>query len=130
MDTLNRDTVGQHVTILGWLMIISNALFLVIGAFVFMLLTGIGAVSGDFDAVRILTLIGTLVGGLLTVLGLPGILAGYGLLKRAAWGRILALVVAFLGLLNFPVGTAVGLYALWVLLQTAASDYFNAPAWA
>ena len=56
---------------------------------------------------------------------MPGLLAGYGLLKRASWGRVLAIVVGVLGLFNFPVGTVIGIYSLWVLLQNAATDYFT-----
>jgi hypothetical protein len=51
--------------------------------------------------------------------------AGYGLLRRRAWGRILALVVGFLGLVDFPLGTAIGIYTFWVLLQDSAADYFT-----
>ena len=61
------------------------------------------------------------------VLGIQGMVAGYGLLRRKAWGRILAMVVGFLGflgLVNFPLGTAIGIYTFWVLLQDSAADYF------
>jgi len=42
--------------------------------------------------------------------------AGWGLYERAPWGRILAIVVAFLSLLKFPFGTALGIWTLVVLL--------------
>ena len=112
--------------ILGWLYIVANAIFLIIGAFVFTLLTGIGVAAGDPDAVAILGVIGTSVGLLLAALSLPGIIAGYGLLTRRAWGRILALVVGIINLVNIPIGTIIGLYALWVLMQENAVDYFEA----
>ena len=48
--------------------------------------------------------------------GLAGVLAGYGLLNREAWGRVLALVLGFLALIHVPIGTALGVYTLWVLL--------------
>ena len=54
--------------------------------------------------------------------------ASYGLLARKPWARILALVVGILGLVNFPIGTAIGLYTFWVLTQPAAMDAFVAPA--
>jgi hypothetical protein len=40
------------------------------------------------------------------------------------WGRVLAIIVAVFGLINFPIGTAISIYALFVLLQNAAADYF------
>jgi hypothetical protein len=61
------------------------------------------------------------------VLAIPGLVAGYGLLARKAWGRVLAIVVGILGLINFPVGTAIGIYAILVLLQEGANGYFMSP---
>lgn len=48
--------------------------------------------------------------------GSAGLLAGWGLLNREPWGRVLALVLGFIALLNPPLGTALGVYTLWVLL--------------
>ena len=126
MNQLSVRDMHQHVTILGWLLIVAHAIFLVIGAFVFFLLTGIGVVSGDRQAFAVLGIVATFVGGLLAVLGIPGILAGVGLLRRRNWGRVLAIIVTVLGLVNFPLGTILGVYALWVLLQNSASEYFGA----
>lgn len=124
MDTRE---IQQHVSILGWLYIVGHALFLVVGMFVFILLTGIGVATGEPETRTILSAVGTSVGLLLAALAVPGLAAGYGLLTRKPWARVLALVVGILGLVNFPVGTAIGLYALWGLTQPAATDYFAAP---
>jgi hypothetical protein len=127
VNVLSVRDMEQHVPILGWLLIAGNAIFLGIGAFVFVLLTGIGTVSGAGEAQGILTIVGASVALLLTLLALPGIIAGYGLLTRRPWGRILAIIVAILGLVNFPIGTAIGIYVIWVLFQQAANDYFTTP---
>lgn len=42
--------------------------------------------------------------------------AGWGLMERTSWGRIVAIVAAFLSLLKIPVGTALGIWTLVVLL--------------
>jgi hypothetical protein len=123
---MSESQMQQHATILGWLHIVGNAVMLLLGCFVFALLWGIGAATGDPDALRVLGIVGSSVGALLVILGIPGVVAGYGLLRRKAWGRILAMVVGFLGLVNFPLGTAIGIYTFWVLLQSAANDYFTA----
>ena len=52
MNQMSKQDLQQHVTILGWLHIIGHALFLIIGLFIFTLLTGIGAFSGDPEANR------------------------------------------------------------------------------
>jgi len=113
-----------HISILGWLHIANSAILLVVGGFVFFLLAGIGFATGDPSATAILSIVGSGVGILLMALALPGLLAGYGLLKGKSWGRILAIVVGILGLLNIPIGTLIGVYTLWVLLQEDAEAYF------
>lgn len=125
MSQLSLTQLRQHVTILGWLYIIANAFFLVIGLFVFLLLSTIGAVSRDPQATMILGIVGTGVGILIAALSIPGIVAGFGLLGQKLWARYLAIVVAVLGLINFPLGTLIGIYTLWVLFQESAADYFQ-----
>jgi hypothetical protein len=55
------------------------------------------------------------VSGVFFALGVPSLLAGIGLLKQMRWARTLAIVLAILALASFPVGTAAGVYTLWVL---------------
>jgi hypothetical protein len=42
--------------------------------------------------------------------------AGYGLMERAPWGRVLAIVAAFLSILKIPLGTALAIWTLVTLL--------------
>jgi hypothetical protein len=118
----NMDT---HIKLLGWLNIGLGILGLLIGAFVFLILVGVGTISGDQEAMMILGVVGVFVGGFLVLLSLPGIIAGYGLLRRQTWARYLALIVGFLSLFNVPVGTLIGGYTLWVLLQDRAAAEFH-----
>ena len=125
---IDKDSdLQQHVTILGWLYVVGHALFLLAGLVVFTLLTSIGLSVPDPEARAVLLIVGPAVGLLLIVLALSGLAAGYGLLTRKPWARVLAIIVAILGLPNFPLGTAIGLYALWVLFPTRARDYFTTP---
>jgi hypothetical protein len=125
MKQLDLHQIELHVPVVAWLLILGHAIFIVVAIFLFSLLAGIGVASGDQTALAVMSLIGTLLAGLLVALGLPGLVAGFGLLARKAWARVLAMVVSVLGLMNFPLGTLIGAYAIWVLLQDAAGDYFN-----
>jgi hypothetical protein len=42
--------------------------------------------------------------------------AAWGLMERAPWGRVLAIVAAFLSLFKFPIGTAIGIWTLVTLM--------------
>ena len=57
-----------------------------------------------------------------------GIAAGLGLLQRQDWGRILAIVLGVISLINIPFGTALGIYTLWVLLSPGADKEYEALA--
>ncbi len=52
-------------------------------------------------------------------------ITGYGLLKARSWGRVVALIMAFLMLLDLPFGTALAVYTLWVLLPAEAGEEYQ-----
>jgi hypothetical protein len=121
--------LDKHITILGWLYLALNIFTLFIGVFVFFILIGTGLLSGDGEAMSVLAIVGTFVLGILVVISIPGILAGWGLLKRKSWARVLALVIGFLSLMSVPFGTLLGVYTIWALLANEeASHYFAAYA--
>jgi hypothetical protein len=128
MNQLNERDMQLHVSILGWLFVLGNGILLLMGLLGFLFFTGIGVVGaadGDPKALAILGLVGTTGLLLFAVLSVPGLLAGYGLLTRRSWSRVLAVVMGVLGLINIPVGTLIGAYALWVLFQESATGYFT-----
>jgi uncharacterized membrane protein (Fun14 family) len=55
-------------------------------------------------------------------------LVGFSLMTRQSWGRVLAIVVAILSLLKFPIGTALGIYTLWVLVPSESGMEYDAIA--
>ena len=54
--------------------------------------------------------------GILVFQTVLALLAGWGLLERQSWGRIVGIVAGAFALLRIPFGTALGIYTLWVLL--------------
>jgi hypothetical protein len=126
MNQLNERDIDQHVTILGWLYIVSNAILLPIGLCGLLFFAGIGFATADPTAFGILGTVGLVSVLFFAVLALPGLLAAYGLLKRRKWGYFLGIIMGFLSIINFPVGTAIGIYTLFVLFQDSANGYFAA----
>jgi hypothetical protein len=116
----------KHITTVAALHIGLSILGIIIGAFIFIFLTAIGFVSRDEEALAILAAIGTIVGIFLFVLSVPGIIGGIGLLKRKEWARILILVVSAIDLINIPIGTALGVYSIWVLVNDETVKLFSA----
>ena len=118
-------TMQKHVTIVAVLRIVYSSIFLLVALFFFGVLAGIGVLSGDGEAFFVLGAIGTGLAAFFTILALPGIIGGVGLLSYRPWARILVLVLSFLDLVNIPFGTALGVYSIWVLLNSETEALFN-----
>jgi hypothetical protein len=71
-------------------------------------------------AVPIVTAIGVAVGIFLLILSAPSIVGGWGLLHFKPWSRILMIIVSIFHLFHLPLGTALGVYGLWVLFSDDA----------
>lgn len=114
----------QHIDVLGYLYIALGVLGLLVALFLLFVIAGGGLLSGDIEAIAITGAVGTGIAVFIALLSLPGFLAGYGLLKRYAWARVLAIVLGALNLLNIPFGTALGVYTFWVLLNEESAAEF------
>ncbi|MBU1095090.1 MAG: hypothetical protein KKB34_01305 [Bacteroidetes bacterium] len=107
----------KHITLVAVIQITLSIIGIIIGMVLFVLLSGIGIFIGEDEASFILPIIGIIIGGFLILSSIVSIIGAIGLLKKKAWSRILLLVVSVLDLLNIPIGTAVGVYTIWVLMQ-------------
>jgi hypothetical protein len=48
-----------------------------------------------------------------------------GLMERKRWARMYAIVVGAISLLSYPLGTALGVYTLWVLLPESSENEYR-----
>jgi hypothetical protein len=118
--------MNKHIDVISVLWIVSGALGILIGLFTFWLFFGISYIPDvDWEASQILRIVGVWAGGIIAFFSIPEIIAGVGLIKRKEWGRILALVVSFFNLIWFPLGTALGVYSIIILLNDESVKIFN-----
>lgn len=141
MKQLNEQQLQTHVPITGWLLIAHSLLGVIAGLIAFALIMGgswflteLAPVVNDPEGVRVFTILTTLntltailIGGLVIGLAIPALVAGIGLLARKSWARVLGIIVSVFALLSFPIGTFIGIYAIFVLMQDAATNYFASP---
>ena len=88
-------------------------------------------VTGQVDLQRNRVGLRNLVSRFIGQQGADAVLAffvGFSLLRRRPWGRTLGIVVAILSLLKFPIGTALGIYTLWVLVPAESAAEYDAIA--
>jgi hypothetical protein len=117
-----------HIKIVAWLYIVMGLLGILLALVVGALIAGGGLISGDDTAIRVTTIVSIILGGLVILLSVPGVVAGIGLLSFKPWARILAIILSVLNLPGFPIGTLVGIYALWALLDSESSRLFEGTA--
>jgi hypothetical protein len=126
--------VERHVTVLGILTSLWGGLAMLVGISLLLLSAGAVAVLAGPDGDTVGFAAG-LTAGAFAALGVFALLWGgahvwSGLLLRrhAPAGRILALALAVVNLLVLPFGTALGIYALWVLLTHDGRRLFEPAA--
>lgn len=121
-----------HVKVLGVVYLAVGGCML-LGA-VFLALT-MGSVAGIVGAtaepqdaaiaIPVLGLAGTALVAMLGIFALPSLITGYGLLYYKPWSRIVGIVLSAVSLINIPLGTVVGAYGLWVLLNKETERLFS-----
>jgi hypothetical protein len=109
--------MDKHIKILGVLFIAGGALHIFVGMIVMMILAGGGILVHEGRIMALLITIATIVGAVAIIKGIPEIIAGWAILLRKRWGRILGIIMAALDIFHIPFGTALGIYALWVLFN-------------
>ena len=118
----------RHINIIGILWIVYGALGIIFGFVLFLLLFGLSFIPDmGSEGTIIIRAVAVGLGLFMTILSLPEIFGGYGLLKKREWGRILVLVVSFLNLVNFPLGTSLGVYSFVMLTKEESLLHFQKP---
>jgi hypothetical protein len=105
----------RHVKVLGILWLALSVLRLIPGLAI-LHFGGYAMRFVPFDFRGFVAPLAAIVGVALAASAVAGIVAGWGLLERRPWARVLALVLGIISLIHVPFGTALGIYTLWVLL--------------
>ena len=114
----------SHKRILGILYIISGALQMI---FIFGLSMFISTVlafamrevdPGQEVIIEVITSIFQFLPAVIIIFfSIPAIIAGIGLLYKQSWALVMALILGCFKLFSFPIGTALGVYTIWVYVE-------------
>jgi len=121
---MDAQRLDGHKRVLGILYIISAA-FLMLGMFLLNTLMSLifsfafDEMNGEEQKVAefVMALVAYLPGIILLFFALPTLIAGIGLLAKQRWAVVLSLIVGCLKLFSFPIGTAIGIYAIWIFSE-------------
>lgn len=121
-----------HVDLLGVLFVVWGLLTTLVG--VSTLALGVGAVAlitsanrgeGGQVAAGLTAAAFTTLAVIAMLWGAAHVVVGVPLRRRRGWARIMALMLGSIDLLLLPYGTALGVYALWVLLSERGKALFE-----
>jgi hypothetical protein len=124
--------VATHVKVIAVLFLVCGAMLVALALFLPAVLGLVAAIvksEGDPDAAIATNVLGITGAGLsifFGVLALPFVATGWGMLKLKSWSRIAGIVLGALLLIQIPVGTAIGIYALVILFRKDAEVLFTA----
>ncbi len=131
-----RGRVAGNLTVLAILWIVYSAMHLAGGVFIHSMMRGLPGpwwthtAAHGWPAAHVFLpgMVFPFLGGMTMLAGVLGIVAGAGLLGRRPWARTMAIVFGCLALASFPLGTALGIYTLWVLGSSESGREYRAAA--
>lgn len=124
--------MSSHVAFVGVLFLLWGILTMLVG--ISTLALGVGAIalitsasrgSGGQVAAGLTAAVFTTLALIAIAWGLAHVIVAIPLRRRRAWARVVALMLGSIDLLLLPYGTAVGCYALWVLLNEQGKKLFE-----
>lgn len=123
---MDESTMKKHVTFVAAL----HIGFSIIGIFgalaLFFIFRFAGSFVEDVDVANIvLHFIGIFLPFVIFFVSTIGLIGGIGLLGYKKWARIVVLIVSAADCINIPLGTIVGIYSIWALMQDESVKLFT-----
>ncbi len=120
----------SHVKILSWIFIVLGGIGVLLGIVMMFscgAVTAAAGMSGEQDAAAAAGILGSFFGIItfvVLILSVLEIMTGVALLKGKSWARMVGIVICILSLLNIPIGTAIGIYGLWIFFSEEGKALF------
>jgi hypothetical protein len=122
--SLQVDFLGVLFVVWGLLTALIGVSTLALGIGAFALLTSPNRGSDGQIAAGLTAAIFTTLAIIALIWGAAHIVVGVPLRRHKPWSRIAALALGSVDLLLLPYGTALGIYALWILLREQGKSVF------
>jgi hypothetical protein len=123
---MEKRNMKQHVSFVGALHV-GFGIFGLLGALAVYIIFNFANSMVDSEPIanQVLTFLGGSLSLLILFFSCLGIIGGIGLFTYKPWARILVMIVSAINCLNIPIGTAKGIYSIWVLMQRETIEMFE-----
>ena len=123
---MEKRNMKQHVSLVGALHVGFGILGLLAALAVYFSFHFVFGFVEDIDiAEELISFLGNSLSLIILFFSALGIIGGIGLFTHKSWARILIMIVSAINCLNIPVGTAKGVYSIWVLMQPETIELFE-----
>ena len=120
-----KKDMQKHIRIVSILLVVLGVFYLLGAGFI--TIFGLMATNNQAQTANVALLPAILTGGTillpLILIGVAHILTASAFRSGKNWSRIALWILAIINLGNVPVGTGIGLYAMWVLLNTRQNAF-------
>jgi hypothetical protein len=123
---MEKRNMKQHVSLVGALHVGFGILGLLGALAVYLSFHFVFGFVEDIDiAEELISFLGNTLSLIIVFFSALGIIGGIGLFTYKSWARILVMIVSAINCLNIPIGTAKGVYSIWVLMQAETIELFE-----
>ena len=123
---MEESIMKKHVTLVAAFQIGFSTIGIIGAAILYFVFSFAGSFVHDVDVANtVMRFIGTFLPTMILLTSILGLLGGIGLLSFQRWARIVVMVIAAIGCFAFPIGTIIGVYSLWVLMQDESAKLFH-----
>jgi len=123
---MEESTMKKHVTFVAALHI-GFGIIGIFGAFaMFFIFRFAGSFVEDVDVANaVLHFLGVFLPFAMITFSIIGLVGGIGLLSYRKWARVLVLIASAAECVNIPLGTLMGVYSIWALMQDESIKLLN-----
>jgi len=114
--------MNTHIKLLGLFYLIWGAMG-VVGMIAVLLIGGLTGFFASLEEPKAGIVLGLVMLAVIVISAIstiPDLICGWGLVRYRPWARIFTIILSILHLFAFPLGTALGIYGLWVMFQPEA----------
>lgn len=123
---MEKRNMKQHITFVGALHIGFGILGLLGALAVYLSFHfAFNFIENEPIAEKVLSFVGGTLSFIILFFSTLGIIGGAGLFSYKPWARVLVMIVSAINCLNIPIGTAKGVYSIWVLMQPESMELFE-----
>ncbi len=112
----------KEIELLGALHIAISILYTVVFSAIYAVLLSKGFFSDKESSANIQLVILAVVGIFLMLFAISGVIAALGIIRNRPWAQMMILILGCLDLICVPLGTALGIYTIWIFMHSEISD--------